>query len=200
MQKGPPFWGDRHPIGTRDEGDARRELNFAGVGASSYLATETRCIFVEGAPSCLKWAKDYDMSKMERIEFLLAAVPRGLSSVATSMFQPKQPSMRRSESPPFDGDRKVIAFPVQDISFRQAPGLRNRDATGDAKFRRRRHAALSSKRTAKSHEENSGKSKAATRNDDNHSHRMIENFFGAAVLILLVIAGNWILSTLVKMP
>ena len=122
------------------------------------------------------------------------------AAASANRFPPKQRSMRRFDAPLFDDDRKVIAFPVQDISFRQAPGLRNRDATGDAKFRRRRHAALSSKRTAKSHEENSGKSKAATRNDDNHSHRMIENFFGAAVLILLVIAGNWILSTLVKMP
>jgi hypothetical protein len=140
------------------------------------------------------------MPKMEQIEFPLAAVPRGRSSVATSMFQPKQPSMRQSESPLSDDDRKVIAFPVQDISFRQAPGLRSRDATGDAKFWRRRHAPLSSKRTAKSHEENSGKSKAATQNGDDHGHRMLENFLGAAALILLIIAGNWILSTLVKMP
>jgi len=143
------------------------------------------------------------MSKMEQIEFHLAVaaseVPRGCRSVATSMFPPEQRSMR----PLFDGDRKVIAFPVQGISCRQAPGSCSWDATGDSKiahFRRRRHASLSSKRTSKSHEVNSGKSKAATQNDDDHRHRMLENFLAAAALILLIIAGNWILSTLVKMP
>ena len=147
------------------------------------------------------------MSKMEQIQFHLAVaaseVPRGRSSVATSMFPPEQRSMRRSESPLFDGDRKVIAFPVQGISSRQAPGSCSWDATGDSKiahFRRRRHASLSSKRTAKSHEVSSGKSKAATQNDDDHRHRMLENFLAAAALILLIVAGNWILSTLVKMP
>jgi hypothetical protein len=146
------------------------------------------------------------MSKKEQIEFRLAAaaseIPRGRSSVGNSMFPPKHRSMLRSESPPFDGDRKVIAFPVQDISG-QAPGLRSRDGTGDVKiahFRPRFHALPSSKRTAKSHEVNSGKSKAATQNDDDHPHRMLENLVGAAALILLIIAGNWILSTLMKMP
>jgi len=43
---------------------------------------------------------------------------------------------------------------------------------------------------------NSGKSKAATQNDDDHRHRTLENFLAAAALILLIIAGNWILSTL----
>jgi hypothetical protein len=132
---------------------------------------------------------------MEQIEFHLAVaaseVPRGRSSVATSMFPPEQRSMRRSESPLFDGDRKVIAFPVQGISSRQAPGSCSWDATGDS---------LSSKRTAKSHEVSFGKSKAATQNDDDHRHRMFENLLAAAALILLIIAGNWILSTLVKMP
>ena len=90
------------------------------------------------------------MSKMEQIEFQLAAAaseaPRG-RSVGNSMFPPKQRSMRRSESPLFNGDRKVIAFPVQNISV-QAPALRSRDATGDVKiahFRRRPHASPSSK-------------------------------------------------------
>jgi hypothetical protein len=146
------------------------------------------------------------MSKMEQIEFQLVAaaskVSRGRSSVGNSIFPPKQRSMSRSESPLFDGGRKVIAFPVQDISA-QTPSLRSRDATGNATiahFRRRPHASPSSKRTAISHEVNSGKSKAATQNDDNHRHRMFENLIGAAALILLIIAGNWILSNLVKMP
>jgi hypothetical protein len=139
------------------------------------------------------------MSKMEQVEFQLAAAAE---CVGNSMFPPKQRRTRWSESTLFDGDRKVIAFPVQDISA-QAPGLRSRDATGDAKiahFRHRLHALPSSKRTAKSHEVNSGKSKAATQNDDDHRHRMLENLVGAAALILLIIAGNWILSTLVKIP
>jgi hypothetical protein len=152
----------------------------------------------------LKWAEDYDMSKMEQIEFQLAAAaseaPRG-RSVGNSMFPPKQ-HMRGSESPLFDGDRKVIAFPVQNISV-QAPALRSRDATGDVKiahFRRRPHASPSSKRTAKSHEGEFWEKQAATQNDDDHRHRMLENLVGAAALILLIIAGNWILSILVKMP
>jgi hypothetical protein len=84
------------------------------------------------------------MSKMEQIEFHPAVaasdVPRGRSSVATSMLPPEQRSMRRSESL-FDGDRKVIAFP-QGISSRRAPGSGSWDATGDPKTAhfRRRHA------------------------------------------------------------
>jgi hypothetical protein len=158
-----------------------------------------------GRSAGLKWAEDYDMSKMEQIKFQLAAaaseVPRDRSSVGNSMFPPKQRSMRRSE-PLFDGDRKVIAFPAQDISA-QAPGLRSRDATGDVKiahFRRRPHASPSSKRAAKSREGEFWEKQAATQNDDDHHHRMLENLVGAAALILLIIAGNWILSTLVKMP
>jgi hypothetical protein len=132
------------------------------------------------------------MSKMEQIEFHLDE----RNSVAISMFPPEQCSMRRSESPLFDGDRKVIAFPVQGISSRRAPGSRSWDATGDSKiahFRRHRHASLSSKRTAKLQEVNSGKSNAATQNDDDLRHRMLENFLAAATLILHIIAGNWIL-------
>ena len=147
------------------------------------------------------------MSKMEQIEFHLAVaaseVPRGHSSVATSMFPPEQLSMRPSDAPLIDGDRKVIAFPVQGISSRLAPGSCSWDATGDSKlahFRQRHHASPSSKRTAKSHEVNSGKTEAATQNDDDHRHRMLENCLAAAALIPLIIAGNWILSTLVKMP
>jgi hypothetical protein len=143
------------------------------------------------------------MSNMEQIELQLAAaaseVLRGRSSVWNLMVPPEQHSMRWSEQPLFDGDRKVIAFPVQDLSVR----LRSRDATGDPKiahFWRRPHASPSSKRTAKLHEVNSGKSKAATQNEDDHRHRMLENLVGAAALILLIIAGNWILSALVKMP
>jgi hypothetical protein len=147
----------------------------------------------------VKWAEDYDMSKMEQIELQLAAaaseMPRRRSSVGNLMFPPKQHSMRRSEQPLFDDDRKVIAFPVQDLSLR----LRSRDAK-IAHFPGRPYASPSSKRTAKLHEVNSGKSKAATQHEDNHRHLTLENLVGAAALILLIIAGNWILSALVKMP
>jgi hypothetical protein len=144
------------------------------------------------------------MSKMEQFEFQLPAasdVPRGRSGVGKSIFPPKQRSMRRFDAPSFDDDRKVIAFPLQNISA-QAPGLRSRDATRDANithFRRPPHASPGSKRAAKSDEVNTGKSKAAIQNDDDYRHRTIENLVGAAALLLLIIAGNCILSTLVKM-
>jgi hypothetical protein len=123
------------------------------------------------------------------------------AAASANRFPPKQRSMRRFDAPLFDDDRKVIAFPLQNISA-QAPGLRSRDATRDANithFRRPPHASPGSKRAAKSDEVNTGKSKPAIQNDDDYRHRTIENLVGAAALLLLIIAGNWILSTLVKM-
>ena len=123
---------------------------------------------------------------------------------------PQQRTLRRSSAFPVDGNRNVISFRTEAVVSRQTLGLRSCNTTGRSNvihFRAHHHGPQSWDAPAKSHEDNAtayskeniGNHKAATRGDDDYGHRMFVNLLAAAVSILLIITGDWIVSTLVKM-
>ena len=122
----------------------------------------------------------------------------------------EQRTLRRASESPVDRDRKVIPFRANAAPTRTL-GLQSGNtkcASTVIHFRPRQHAprnwhAAANARAAnaeKSFEGKFGSHEAAAQADDDHSHRIVVNLLAAAVLIMLIIAGDWMVSTLVKMP
>ena len=122
----------------------------------------------------------------------------------------EQRTLRRASELPFDRDRKVIPFRANAAPTRRL-GLQSGDTnfvSNVIHFRPRRHAPRNWHAAANAHAANAEKSfegkfgnhEAAAQADDDHSHRMVVNLLAAAVLIMLIIAGDWMVNTLVKMP
>ena len=121
----------------------------------------------------------------------------------------EQRTLRRASESPVDRDRKVIPFRANAAPTRTL-GLQSGNtkcASTVIHFRPRQHAprnwhAAANARAAnaeKSFEGKFGNHEAAAQADDDHSHRIVVNLLAAAVLIMLIIAGDWMVSTLVKM-
>jgi hypothetical protein len=118
----------------------------------------------------------------------------------------EQRTLRRSSESPVDRDRKVIPFRANAAPPRTL-GLQSGDTNTVIHFRPRQHAPRNWHAAANAHAANAEKSfegkfenhEAAAQADDDHSHRMVVNLLAAAVSIMLIIAGDWIVSTLVKM-
>jgi hypothetical protein len=121
-----------------------------------------------------------------------------------------QRPLRRASESPVDRDRKVIPFRVNAAPTRTF-GLQGGDtnyASTVIPFRPRQHAPQNRHAAANAHAANAEKSfegkfgnrETAAQADDDHSHRMVVNLLAAAVSIMLIIAGDWMVSVLVKMP
>jgi len=131
-------------------------------------------------------------------------------SAANRALPLEQRSLRRASESPVDHDRKVIPFRANAATTRTL-GLQSGDtncASTVIHFRPRQrpprnwHAAANARaaNAEKSFESKFGNHEAAAQADDDHSHRMVVNLLAAAVLIMLIIAGDWMVNTLVKMP
>jgi hypothetical protein len=109
---------------------------------------------------------------------------------------------RPAPSPPIDGSRNVIAFPTQAVSPLQTPRLRSSDATGSnvVYFRPPHRASANWAAAAASREANVQKREDTTQTVVDYRQRMFENLLAAAASILLIVVGDWILSTLAMMP
>jgi hypothetical protein len=155
------------------------------------------------------------MSKIKQIDSHSAGAGsdelRWRGSVVNLVLPPQQRTLRHSSASPVDDNRKAILFHTDAGASRQTLSLRSWDTTGGSNvilFRAHHHGPRSWEATAKSHEENAirsrkenfGKHEGAIQGDDDHGHRMFANLLAAAVSILLIITGDWMVSTLVKMP
>lgn len=140
-----------------------------------------------------------------------AADERRLRGTAANRALPlEQRILRRASDSPVDRDRKVIPFRANAAPTRML-GLQSRDtncASTVIPFRPRQHAPRNWHAAANAHAANAEKSfegefgnhEAAARADDDHRHRIVVNLLAAAVSIMLIIAGDWMVNTLVKMP
>jgi hypothetical protein len=140
-----------------------------------------------------------------------AADEKGLRGTAASRALPLgQRTSRRASESPGDRDRKVIPFRANAAPTRTL-GLQSGDmnfVSNVIHFRPRQHASRNWHAAAnapavnaeKSFEGKFGNHEAAAKADDDHRHRMVVNLLAAAVSIMLIIAGDWMVSTLVKMP
>jgi hypothetical protein len=140
-----------------------------------------------------------------------AANERRLRGTSANRALPlEQGTLRRASESPVDRDRKVIPFRANAARTRTL-GLQSGDTNCTSTvihFRPRQHASRNWHAAANAHTANAEKSfegkfrnhEAAAQADDDHSHRMVVNLLAAAVSIMLIIAGDWIVTTLVKMP
>jgi hypothetical protein len=122
----------------------------------------------------------------------------------------EQRTLRLASELLVESDRKVIPFRAN-VAPARTLGLQRGDtnwASTVIPFRPRQHAPRNWHAAAASHATNAEKSfegkfgnhEAAAQADDDHGHRMVVNLLAAAVSIMLIIAGDWMVSTLVKMP
>jgi hypothetical protein len=154
------------------------------------------------------------MSTMKRSNSGSAsAVPdaaRWPGTAANEALSPRQRTSRHASESPVDGDRKVVPFRANVASAR-AFGLQGGDTNGGSnviRFRPRQHgprnwhaaAASDAANAEKFFEEKIENREAAAEADDDHSHRMVVNFLAAAVSLMLIIAGDWMVNALIKMP
>ena len=135
---------------------------------------------------------------------------RTFNTAANEALSPRQRTSRHASESPADGDRKVIPFRAN-VAAAGAFGLQGGDTSGGSniiRFRPRQHgprnwhaaAASHAANAEKSFEEKIGNHESAAQADDDHSHRMVVNFLAAAVSIMLIIAGDWMVNALIKMP
>jgi hypothetical protein len=154
------------------------------------------------------------MSTIKQIDLRSTGAPaderRLLGTAASRALPLEQRTLRRASDSPVDRDRKVIPFRANAASTRTL-GLQSGDTnfvSNVVHFRPRQHASRNWHAAAnapaanaeKSFEGKFGNHEAAAQADDEHSHRMVVNLLAAAVSIMLIIAGDWMVSTLVKMP
>jgi hypothetical protein len=140
-----------------------------------------------------------------------AAGERRLRATSASRALPlEQGTLRRASESPVDHDRKVIPFRANAATTRTL-GLQSGDTNFVSRviqFRPRQHAPRNWHAAAnapaanaeKSFEGKFGNHQAAAQADDDHSHRMVVNLLAAAVSLMLIIAGDWMVNALVKMP
>jgi hypothetical protein len=140
-----------------------------------------------------------------------AANERRLRGTSANRALPlEQGTLRRASESPVDRDRKVIPFRANAARTRTF-GLQRGNTnfvSNVIHFRPRQHASRNWHAAANAHAANAEKSfegkfgnhEAAAQADDDHSHRMVVNLLAAAVSIMLIIAGDWMVTTLVKMP
>jgi hypothetical protein len=141
------------------------------------------------------------------------AVPdaaRWPGTAANEALSPRQRTSRHASESPADGDRKVIPFRAN-VAAAGAFGLQGGDTSGGSniiRFRPRQHGprnwhaagASHAANAEKSIEERIGNREAAAQADDDHGHRMVVNLLAAAVSLMLIIAGDWMVNALIKMP
>jgi hypothetical protein len=153
------------------------------------------------------------MSTIRQIDLRLTGVAadEGSRGTAANRSLPlEQRTLRRASEWPVDCDRKVIPFRANAAPTR-TPGSQSGDTnfiSNVIHFRPREHAsrnwhAAANARAAnveKSFEGKFGNHEAAAQPDDDHNHRMVVNLLAAAVSIMLIVAGDWMITTLVKMP
>ena len=120
---------------------------------------------------------------------------------ATSVVPHQPGTVRRYSAPPKHDERRIIAFPAHAISPRKASGLEIWDTNrGSNVVDFRRHRASLGKAAGRFNEASVGRQEATHRGGEDDHHRMFMNLLAAAVSILLIIAGDWMFSTLAKMP
>jgi hypothetical protein len=149
------------------------------------------------------------MSKLEQICHPSASAEARWHKVGAN---PILPSQRRSSVPggisllPVDAERKVICFPSYSAASRQKSDLRREVRTGESNVIRFRSRSLARPEsgpqrwdtTRKSPTEDIENSKYTPEIDDDHRHRILVNALAAGVLIALMIAGEWVVSTLAQ--
>jgi hypothetical protein len=128
--------------------------------------------------------------------------------VTTNLMPPSQQTKfttKGNSLPLIDGDRKVIRFRSYSAAFRQKSGLRTWDRTGESeviRFRSRAHASRPEPEprrwnaTGKSSIENIDAYEYPSESDDDYRHRMLQNILATVVLIVLMIAGYWVVNAL----
>jgi hypothetical protein len=136
--------------------------------------------------------------KTEHIDLHLAGASPdahgGRGSAATG-------TVRRYSAPPKHDERRIVAFPAHAISTRKAPSRENWDANrGSNVVDFRRHRTSPSKAAGRFNEASVGRPEASHQGDEDHRHRMFMNLLAAAASVLLIIAGDWMFSTLAKIP
>ena len=103
-----------------------------------------------------------------------------------------------------DGGGKIIRFYPRAVASQGQPALPMSDRNGEYNVIRFPHAA--SARSALQRWYETAKSSSAhvkshnIQGDDDYNHRMLVNALAAAVLIMLVISGEWMFSTLATIP
>jgi hypothetical protein len=114
----------------------------------------------------------------------------------------EQRTLRRITESSVEHDRTVIPFHMNARTLGLQSGDTNR-GSNVIHFRPRQHAPRNwhaAANAGKSFEGKFGDHQAAAQADDDHGHRMVINLLAAAVSIMLIIAGDWMVSTLVKIP
>jgi len=103
-----------------------------------------------------------------------------------------------------DGAGKIIRFYPRAVASQGQPALPMSDRNGEYNVIRFPHAA--SARSALQRWDETAKSSPelikthSIQGDDDYDHRMLVNALAAAVLVVLVISGEWIFSALATMP
>ena len=141
------------------------------------------------------------------------AVPdaaRWPGTAANEALSPRQRTSRYASESPVDGDRKVVPF-CANVAAAGAFGPQGGDTNGGSnviRFRPRQHGPRNPNAAAPSDAANAekffaekiGNRAAAAEADDDHGHRMVVNLLAAAVSLMLIIAGDWMVNALIKMP
>jgi hypothetical protein len=121
--------------------------------------------------------------KMAIILSLPCRAEAGIASAQkTALLSSRQAysTMRVNSRPLIDGDGTVIRFRPRGTAPRRELGLGSWDTTGDSPV------------------DDLRRYKYASESDDDYRHRMRVNLFAAIVVIVLIIAGSWVVDTLVK--
>jgi len=136
---------------------------------------------------------------------------RWRGSAVNWVLPPQIRTLRHALGSRADDDRSVISFRRDAAASRQTLGLRRPETNSGSnviRLRTHHHGPQSWDATAKSHEDNTrryrnqniGKHEGPTQADDDYDHRLFVTLLAAAVTILLIITGDWMVSTLVRMP
>jgi hypothetical protein len=129
-----------------------------------------------------------------------AAAHVGRSRVATNLTaRPQVINSTAAKNLSGDGGKIIRLYP-RAVAFRENPALPMEDKKGEYNVIHFPYVAF-----VKSTRQRAGKIAKSTpeivtnrnsRVDDDYPHRMLENALAAAVLVVLVISGQWIFSTL----
>ena len=96
-----------------------------------------------------------------------------------------------------DGDEKIIRFYPRAVASQGQPALPMSDRYNVIRFPRAASAKPTLQRCGETAKSSSAHVKShSIEGDDDYNHRMLVNAIAAAVLVMLVISGEWMLSTL----
>ena len=103
-----------------------------------------------------------------------------------------------------DGGEKIIRFYPRAVASQVQPALPMSDRKGEynvIRFPRAASAKPTLQRCGETAKSSSAHVKShSIEGDDDYNHRMLVNAIAAAVLIMLVISGEWMFSTLATIP